>query len=151
MTPRRRFPKHEAQRAISGIQCRLRRQRRTATARHPYLLEKGPVARRTCRADHSEHRGFIPKAVCFWILVEEHSASRLCALACPLAPVGRVRTSRPVPTRPRRPSPLLFRCKVQFQRANGISPEAELGLPLFCTSFNSLKIKFLMRGAALFF
>ena len=120
MTPRRRFPKHEAQRAISGIQCRLRRQRRTATARHPYLLEKGPVARRTCRADHSEHRGFIPKAVCFWILVEEHSASRLCALACPLAPVGRVRTSRPVPTRPRRPSPLLFRCKVQFQRANGI-------------------------------
>ena len=47
-TPRRRCPKHQAQRAVSGIQRRLhpsrcattawqvRRERRTATARHPY-------------------------------------------------------------------------------------------------------------------
>jgi|GEM_PF-4867495 len=35
-TPRRRCPKHQAQRAVSGIQRRLRRERRTATVRHPY-------------------------------------------------------------------------------------------------------------------
>ena len=56
-TPRRRCPKHQAQRAVSGIQRRLhpsrcattawqvRRERRTATARHPYLFGKGRVAR----------------------------------------------------------------------------------------------------------
>jgi hypothetical protein len=43
-TPRRRCPKHQAQRAVSGIQRRLRRERRTATARHPYLFGKGCVA-----------------------------------------------------------------------------------------------------------
>ena len=35
-TPRRRCPKHQAQRAVSEIQRRLQRERRTATARHPY-------------------------------------------------------------------------------------------------------------------
>ena len=35
-TPRRRCPKHQARRDVSGIQKRLRRKRRTATARHPY-------------------------------------------------------------------------------------------------------------------
>ena len=44
-TPRRRCPKHQARRAVSGIQRRLRRVRRTATARHPYLIGKGRVAR----------------------------------------------------------------------------------------------------------
>ena len=41
--PRRRCPKHEARRAVSGIQWRLLRERRTATARHPYLLERGAL------------------------------------------------------------------------------------------------------------
>ena len=53
-------------------------------------------------------RCIIPKAACFWILGEGHSASRLCALACSLVPLGRVRASRLVSTRPRRPFPLYF-------------------------------------------
>ena len=56
-TPRRRCPKHQARRAFSGIQRRLHpsrcattawqvmRERRTATARHPYQFGKGHVAR----------------------------------------------------------------------------------------------------------
>ena len=41
--------------------------------------------------------------------------------------MGRVRESRPVSTRPRRPCPL-FRCKVQFQRDNGIIVSTASGL-----------------------
>ena len=46
---------------------------------------------------------------------------RPCVLACSLVPLGRVRASRPVSTRPRRPCPLLLRYKVSFQRDNGIT------------------------------
>jgi hypothetical protein len=50
-----------------------------------------------------------PKAACFWIFEKGHSASRprlACVLrSAPLVPMGRVRESRPVSTRPRRPCP----------------------------------------------
>jgi hypothetical protein len=57
---------------------------------------------------------FIPKASCFWILVEGHSASRraggtACVLrSAPLVPMERGRESGPVSTRPRRPCPPFF-------------------------------------------
>ncbi|NBR48498.1 hypothetical protein EBU02_06575 [bacterium] len=47
-------------------------------------------------ADESE--GSIPngrEAACFWILGEEHSASRLCVLACSLVPIGMGESKRP--------------------------------------------------------
>jgi len=44
-TPRRRCPKQQARRAVSGIQRRLLRERGTVTARHPYQFGKGHVAR----------------------------------------------------------------------------------------------------------
>jgi hypothetical protein len=34
------------------------------------------------RRGASQVKGLIPKAACFWILVEGHSASRLCAAVC---------------------------------------------------------------------
>ncbi len=69
---------------------------------------------------------FIPKAACFWILVEGHSASRRAVgTAClrrsaPWFQMGVLRAGRPVSTRRGRPCPLLFRYKVQFQRDNAI-------------------------------
>jgi hypothetical protein len=68
----------------------------------------------------------IPKAAYFWILGEGHSASlrsvgstsrrhRLCALACSLVTMGRVRASRPVSTRPRRPCPFFCAAKSNFK------------------------------------
>jgi hypothetical protein len=56
--------------------------------------------------------GIIPKAACFWILVEGHSASRLCAAVCSLVPMGMLRAGKQVSTRPGRPCPLLLRYKV---------------------------------------
>jgi hypothetical protein len=39
----------------------------------------------------------IPKAACFWILVEGHSASRLCAAVCSLVPTGMLRAGNKSP------------------------------------------------------
>ena len=69
----------------------------------------------TLKAESSSSSRVIPKAACIWILGEGHSASRLCALACSLVTMGRVRASRPVSTRPRRPCPFFCAAKSNFK------------------------------------
>jgi len=80
----------------------------------------------TLKAESPRSSRVIPKAACIWILGEGHSASlrsvgstsrrhRLCALACSLFTMGRVRASRPVSTRPRRPCPFFCAAKSNFK------------------------------------
>jgi len=99
---------------------------RTQRAQRVNELERIQLNRFVGFAAFGNRSCYTKSSLCIWILGEGHSASlrsvgstswrhRLCALACSLVTMGRVRASRPVSTRPRRPCPFFCAAKSNFK------------------------------------